>query len=126
MIAHTGILTRDYKKSKKFYSTVLKTLGYKCTADYPKFKAAGFKQGGNTDFWIAEQKKFAPTHIAFLAKSKRAVQAFHKAALASGGKDNGAPGFRIHYSPDYYASFAFDQDGNNIEACYFGEKAPKA
>jgi predicted lactoylglutathione lyase len=54
------------------------------------------------------------------------VQNFHKAALAAGGKDNGAPGFRIHYSPDYYAAFAYDLDGNNIEACYFGEKAPKA
>ncbi|MEK7604842.1 MAG: VOC family protein [Patescibacteria group bacterium] len=126
MIAHAGVLTRDYKKAKKFYATVLKTLGYKMTQDYPKYKAAGFKQGGNTDFWLLEQKKFAPTHLAFLAKSKRSVQAFYKAALAAGGKDNGAPGFRTHYSPDYYAAFVYDQDGNNVEACYFGEKAPKA
>lgn len=126
MIAHAGILTKDYKKAKKFYADALKPLGYKLAMDFPKFKAAGFKQGGNTDFWISEQKRFAPVHLAFMAKTKKAVHAFHKAALAAGGEDNGAPGFRVHYSPDYYAAFVYDLDGNNMEACYFGEKAPKA
>lgn len=125
MIAHTGIATRDYKKAKKFYSAALKPLGYKLSMDFPKFKAAGFKEGGQTSFWIAQPKRFAPIHIAFIGKSKKAVQAFHKVALKAGGKDNGGPGFRTQYSPDYYAAFVLDADGNNIEACYFGARAPK-
>lgn len=126
MIAHTGIATRDYKKAKKFYVAALKPLGYKISMDFPKFKAAGFKEGGNTSFWISESKKFAPMHIAFLGKSKKAVQAFYTAALKAGARDNGAPGFRTQYSPDYYAAFVLDQDGNNVEACYFGARSPKA
>lgn len=126
MIAHTSIATRDYKKAKKFYTAALKPLGYKLSADYPKFKAAGFKEGGQTSFWIAQPNKFAPMHIAFLAKNKKAVQAFYTDALKAGATDNGGPGFRTDYSPDYYAAFVLDQDGNNIEACYFGERAPKA
>src|SRR3989344_1739836 len=120
MIAHTSVLVRDYKKAKKFYTEALAPLGYKLSMDYPKYKAAGFKEGGHTSFWIAQPKRFVPMHLAFLAKSKRAVNAFYKAALKAGGKDNGAPGFRIDYSPDYYAAFVLDKDGNNIEACYFG------
>jgi catechol 2,3-dioxygenase-like lactoylglutathione lyase family enzyme len=125
MIAHTSILTRNYTKAKKLYSAALAPLGYKLTTDYPKFKAAGFKQGGQTDFWIAQPKRFAPMHIAFIAKSKKAVQDFYTAALKAGAKDNGAPGFRTAYGPTYYAAFVHDADGNNIEACYFGARAPK-
>jgi len=125
MIAHTGIAVKDFTKSKKFYQQTLKPLGYKLKYDYAKYKAAGFMQGGNTDFWISQQKS-TPGHVAFLAKSKKAVQAFYAAGLKAGGKDNGAPGLRVNYSPDYYAAFVYDPSGNNIEACYFGEKAPKA
>ena len=59
------------------------------------------------------------THVAFRAKSREAVKAFHKAALKAGGKDNGKPGLRKEYSPDYYAAFVFDLEGNNIEAVCF-------
>lgn len=126
MIAHTGVLVRDYKKSKKFYQACLKPLGYKMNMDFPQWKAAGFREGGHTSFWISQPKKFANTHLAFLAKNKAAVAAFHRAALRAGGKDNGAPGFRPDYGPTYYAAFVHDLDGNNIEACYFGERAPSA
>lgn len=124
MIAHTGIITRDYPNAKKFYEAALKPLGYKLGMDYAEYQAAGFKQGGNTDFWVMGKKKVAPMHIAFLAKSKRAVDDFYVAAIKAGAKDNGAPGFRLDYGPNYYAAFIHDADGNNIEACYFGATAP--
>lgn len=119
-------MVRDYKKSKKFYQECLKPLGYKMTMDVPQWKAAGYMEGGHTSFWVNQPKKFAPSHVAFLAKNKVAVAAFHRAALRVGGKDNGAPGFRPDYGPTYYAAFVHDLDGNNIEACYFGERAPSA
>lgn len=126
MIAHACITVRDYKKAKGFYQKALAPLGYKMTQDHPEWKAGGYKEGGHTSFWISQPTRFAPSHIAFLAKSKGAVQKFHKAALAGGGKDNGAPGFRPTYGPTYYAAFVHDKDGNNVEACYFGERAPSA
>ena len=124
MIAHVTLPIRSYVKAKKFYKAVLKPLGYKLTMDYPKWKAAGFKQGGHTSFWIAE-KKFAPTHVAFIGKSKRAVNDFYNIAMKAGAKDHGKPGFRPDYGPTYYAAFVLDKDGNNIEACFFGARAPK-
>ncbi len=127
MIAHTGVAVSNYKKSKEFYKKTLAPLRYKLKRDFPDYKAAGFMEGGHTSFWIsAKSKKIQPSHVAFLAKNKKQVQAFHHAGLKAGGKDNGDPGFRTEYGPDYYAAFVFDLDGNNIEACYFGEKAPKA
>ncbi|MGH7174979.1 MAG: VOC family protein [Minisyncoccia bacterium] len=126
MIAHTGIAVKDYSKGKKFYQAALKPLGYKLKHDYSKYKTAGFMQGGMSDFWISQDKNSRPGHVAFLAKSKKQVQEFHKAALKAGGKDNGAPGFRLNYSPNYYAAFAFDPSNNNVEACYFGGKVAKS
>ena len=126
MIAHTGVTVRNYTKGKKFYQKALAPLGYKMTMDFPKWKAAGFKEGGHTSFWIGQRSRFAPSHVAFLARSKAAVQRFHRAARAAGAKDNGEHGFRPDYGPTYYAAFVLDADGNNIEACYFGERAPRA
>ncbi|MBU6321574.1 MAG: VOC family protein [Patescibacteria group bacterium] len=127
MIEHVGIPVRDYKKAKAFYTAALKPVGYKLQRDYPEWQTSGFLEGGHTSFWISvPAKNFAPAHIAFLAKSKAAVAKFHQAAIAAGGKDNGAPGFRLDYGPDYYAAFVLDPWGNNIEACYFGERAPKS
>jgi predicted lactoylglutathione lyase len=82
-------------------------------------EAAGFNDGKNTDFWIAKQDTVVPTHVAFEAKNRDEVAAFHKAALAAGGKDNGGPGYRTEYWPGYYASFVYDLDGNNIEAVWY-------
>jgi catechol 2,3-dioxygenase-like lactoylglutathione lyase family enzyme len=125
MLEHVTLLVKNFAWAKKFYITTLKPLGYKLTMDYSEHKAAGFKEGGHTSFWIAQKKQFAPGHVAFLVKSKKAVGDFYKAAMKAGAKDNGAPGFRVDYGPTYYAAFVFDKDGNNIEACYFGERAPK-
>lgn len=126
MIAHTGLAVKDYKKGKQFYVACLAPLGYKLKMDYPQWKAAGFMEGGHTSFWIGERKQMVPAHTAFLAKSKAAVGNFHKAALKAGAKDNGGPGFRPDYGPTYYAAFILDPWGNNMEACYFGERAPAA
>jgi predicted lactoylglutathione lyase len=70
-----------------------------------------------------KKKPVQPIHVALRAPSKEAVHQFHSAALKAGAKDNGPPGFRREYGDDYYAAFLLDFDGNNIEACYFGEKA---
>jgi predicted lactoylglutathione lyase len=120
MIEHTSLPVSDYKKARKFYSAALAPVGYKLNMEYGT--AAGFMEGGHTSFWIVGKKKVIPTHIAFRAKNKKAVHEFHAAALKAGGKDNGAPGPRPDYSPDYYAAFVLDADGNNVEAVWFDPK----
>ena len=121
MIAHTSLPVSDYQKSKAFYSRVLKSLGYSNNMEYGE--AAGFNDGKNTDFWIHKSRVVA-LHLAFAAKSAEEVKAFHAAALAAGAKDNGAPGYR-DYWPGYYAAFAYDPDGHNIEAVWYDySKAP--
>ncbi len=117
MIAHTTLAVRNYRKSKEFYIKVLAPLGYNNNMEYGE--AAGFNDGKNTDFWITKQDTVVPTHVAFEAKSSKEVAAFHGAAIAAGGKDNGGPGYRTEYWPGYYAAFAFDLDGNNIEAVWY-------
>jgi catechol 2,3-dioxygenase-like lactoylglutathione lyase family enzyme len=118
MIAHTSLLVGDYQKAKEFYTTVLTTLGYTQNMEYGE--AAGFNDGKNTDFWIATHEKgVIPSHVAFEAKDKAQVEAFYKAALAAGAKDNGGPGYRKEYWPGYYAAFVYDADGHNIEVVFF-------
>src|SRR5581483_4998828 len=114
VIAHTGLLVSDYKRSKEFYTNVLKVLGYTQNMEYGE--AAGFNDGKNTDFWIGKAEKgVVPLHVAFEAKNKDDVDAFYKAALENGAKDNGAPGYRKEYWPGYYAAFIHDLDGHNME-----------
>ncbi|HXS26602.1 MAG TPA: VOC family protein [Steroidobacteraceae bacterium] len=116
MIAHTSIPVSDYGRSKTFYTKVLEPLGYSNNMEFGE--AAGFNDGKNTDFWIHHERTVVPTHLAFEAKSSAEVKAFHKAALAAGAKDNGGPGYR-DYWPGYYAAFAYDPDGHNIEAVWY-------
>lgn len=125
MIEHVAIPVKSYKKAVKFYSAALKPLGYKLKYEWPP-SAAGFMEGGHTSFIVAVKKRPQATHIAFLAKSKKMVQDFYKAALRAGAADNGAPGFRPAYGPTYYATFVYDPDGHNVEVCYFGSRAPKS
>ena len=123
MIEHVSVPVSDMAKSKKFYDAALKSLGYEPYRDYAP-EAVGYLEGESTSFWLARKEgSITPIHVALLGHSKESVQEFHKNALAAGGKDNGAPGFRKDYGPDYYAAFVYDLDGNNIEACYFGETA---
>lgn len=123
MIDHIGFAVSDYKKSKAFYTQALAPLGYVLIMEVPAegnpsgAPAAGFGEDGKPDFWIGGEGKLEkPVHVAIVAKDRAAVDAFHKAALAAGGKDNGQPGLRPHYHPNYYGAFVFDPDGHNIEA----------
>ena len=117
MIEHTGIFVSNYKRAKEFYTKALKPLGYKVSMEFGE--AAGFKQGGHTDFWIIKKARPQKSHVAFRGSNRQAIRKFHEAAMRSGGKDNGKPGLRKDYSPDYYAAFILDKDGNNIEAVCF-------
>jgi catechol 2,3-dioxygenase-like lactoylglutathione lyase family enzyme len=122
MIAHATVPVSDYASAKSFYRDVLSTLGYKNNME--SGHSAGFNDGRNTDFWISEEKTVVPTHLAFRARSRNQVEAFYKAALAAGAKDNGGPGYR-DYSPGYFAAFVLDADGHNIEAVWYNPKRAK-
>lgn len=115
MIDHMGIQVSDLARSIAFYTKALAPLGYTLFRQYEG--GAGFGADGKPDFWIDGRKP--PTdhiHVAFRAKGRAEVRAFHEAGLAAGGKDNGAPGVREQYHPSYYGGFVLDPDGHNIEA----------
>jgi catechol 2,3-dioxygenase-like lactoylglutathione lyase family enzyme len=119
MIDHLGIAVSDYNRARNFYVQALAPLGYgiimEAGAEHGG-PAAGFGAGGRPDFWIAASDgPKLPLHVAFAAKDRPTVDAFYRAALAAGGKDNGPPGIRAHYHPNYYGAFVLDADGNNIE-----------
>jgi len=116
MIDHVTADVSDIGQAKAFYEQALKPLGYSLQADFEGM-AAGFGSGeGVPDFWISSSSERGATHVAFTASDRAAVDAFYEAAVAAGGKDNGAPGVRDHYHENYYAAFVHDADGNNIEA----------
>ena len=122
MLDHIGIAVSDFDKSLLFYRTALGPLGIVVAMEVtPELTGGthylGFGKNGKPDFWIGDGKK-AQTglHIAFAADNRAQVDAFYKAAIAAGGKDNGKPGIRTEYHPNYYGAFVFDPDGNNIEA----------
>lgn len=114
MIDHTGVLVTDLARSIAFYEKALAPLGYKLVMKLDQ--VVGFGADGKMDFWLAAGKPTDRMHIAFSAKGRATVREFHEAALAAGAKDNGAPGIRAHYHPDYYGAFVLDPDGHNIEA----------
>ena len=121
MIDHVGFPVSDYARSKAFYEKALALLGggliMEVQQNEQDAKAAGFVAAGKPDFWIGgEGGLHRAMHIAITAKDRAAVDAFHKAALAAGARDNGAPGIRAHYHPNYYGAFVLDPDGHNIEA----------
>ena len=123
MIDHIGFPVSDYARSKAFYAKALTPLGYalvmEATAEQTEsgHPAAGFGKDGKPDFWIGGDGRLdKPLHVAIVAKDRATVDAFYRAALAAGAKDNGAPGLRAHYHPNYYGAFILDPDGHNIEA----------
>jgi catechol 2,3-dioxygenase-like lactoylglutathione lyase family enzyme len=121
MIDHVGFAVSDYERAKAFYTAALAPLGYvlvkEMQQDQNDCPAAGFGANGKPDFWIGgEGKTDKPLHVAIAAKTRAAVEAFYRAALAAGGRDNGGPGLRPHYHPNYYGAFVLDPDGHNIEA----------
>jgi catechol 2,3-dioxygenase-like lactoylglutathione lyase family enzyme len=122
MIDHLGLAVSNMERSKTFYADALKPLGIvvvmEVTAEQTGADAhAGFGKGNKAFFWIGGgAKPKGGTHVAFTAPTRADVDSFYRAALAAGGRDNGAPGLRPHYHPDYYGAFVLDPDGNNIEA----------
>ena len=122
MIDHTGLSMTDPKKSREFYEKALAPLGYSVLMEIPTEYTGGAVVLGlgvppKPDFWLHQGPPQTPRiHIAFAADSHEQVDAFYRAAIAAGGKDNGPPGPRPHYHPNYYGAFVFDPDGHNIEA----------
>jgi catechol 2,3-dioxygenase-like lactoylglutathione lyase family enzyme len=122
MIDHTGLQVSRPDVSRRFYDQALAPLGYSVLMVVPpEFTngkvVLGYGVAPSADFWLAEGPPNEPRiHVAFRAASRAVVDAFHRAALAAGGKDNGAPGLRPHYHEHYYGAFVLDPDGHNIEA----------
>ena len=125
MFDHLSTYTRDFARTKAFYAAVLEPLGATLICEFETdglsrsatemVCAFGTEERG--EFWIIESAKtFTPRHIAFRAATREAVDRFHAAAVAAGARDNGKPGLRPAYHPNYYAGFVIDPDGNNIEA----------
>jgi catechol 2,3-dioxygenase-like lactoylglutathione lyase family enzyme len=120
MIEHISLRCRNSRVSRRFYEKALSPLGYEMDREYDD--AFGFIQGGRHDFWVTKGKVGTPTHVAFHADGKSAVDAFYRAAMAAGGKDNGPPGMRDEYG---YAAFVLDPDGHNVEAVIWNEELDK-
>jgi catechol 2,3-dioxygenase-like lactoylglutathione lyase family enzyme len=118
---HVGLDVSDYAASKAFYERALAPLGMRLMME-PAPNVGGF--GDDFPFfWIAERGRGpqSGTHVAFTVEDHATVDAFHEAALAAGGRDNGGPGIREIYHPTYYGAFVLDPDGNNVEAVCHGE-----
>ena len=112
MLDHISLRVQDHSRAVAFYRAALAPLGYQVMMEYPGATGLG---AGMPDFWVmATDQPLNPTHLAFSA-DRAAVDAFHMAALAAGGTDNGPPGLRLDYHPHYYAAFVRDPEGNNIE-----------
>jgi catechol 2,3-dioxygenase-like lactoylglutathione lyase family enzyme len=121
MIDHLSLEVGDYGRSKAFYVEALGPLGYELLMEFDG-NVAGFGVKGKPDFWVVGGSQSGSAHVAFASPDRATVDAFHAAALAAGGKDNGQPGLRPHYHQHYYGAFVHDPDGNNVEAvCHVPE-----
>jgi len=115
IIDHIGIAVSDFEQSKTFYRLALAPLGIEPVMEVEGW--AGMGRGGKPEFWFGEgSQPQVKMHIAFVARSREEVDAFHAAAIAAGGADNGPPGIREIYHPDYYGAFVICPNGHNIEA----------
>lgn len=128
IVDHLGLTVSDFGRSVRFYEQALAPLGISVVMTVTKemsggYEGAGFGLPGKPSFWVGaggREGKAGPVtaglHFAFVAESRAAVDAFHAAAIAAGGTDNGKPGLRPEYHPGYYGAFVLDPDGNNVEA----------
>jgi catechol 2,3-dioxygenase-like lactoylglutathione lyase family enzyme len=115
MIDHVVLNVKDVAASRGFYEKALAPLGYQVLMAMPE--GVGLGRDGKPFFWLALREPYhSGVHVAFHCAARKAVDEFHAAALAAGGKDNGPPGLREQYHPSYYGAFVLDPDGNNIEA----------
>lgn len=125
MLDHVSLSVADMDREKRFYTAVLAELGMELvgevtTAQSGSVAHAGFGVGRKGQLWLAGHGRQTPSaHICFRTDTRKAVRAFHAAGLANGGSDNGAPGIRENYHPEYYAAFVTDPEGHNIEAVCF-------
>lgn len=128
MIDHLGISVRSHAQSKAFYLAALSPLGIGVVMAVSKEESgapsdySGFGSDGKPYFWIGEgPANSAGMHLALVAKTRKQVDLFYRAAIAAGAKDNGPPGIRAHYHPNYYGAFVIDLNGINLEAvCHTG------
>jgi catechol 2,3-dioxygenase-like lactoylglutathione lyase family enzyme len=124
MLDHVSIGVRDIAKAKGFYDAAMKPLGFACLSADDGSLGYG-KEAAR--FWIYAAEHPVPDdpksglHFCFAAPSRASVTAFHAAALANGGRDNGKPGLRKDYGPHYYAAYVFDPEGYRLEAYYGGK-----
>lgn len=119
MLNHVSIGVRDIARARRFYDAALAPLGYRCLSESDS--SLGYGRDA-VAFWIGRTDSPVPAdmasglHFCFDAPTRRSVDEFHAGALSHGGRDNGKPGVRADYDPDYYAAFAIDPDGYRVEA----------
>jgi catechol 2,3-dioxygenase-like lactoylglutathione lyase family enzyme len=122
MLDHIGLTVSDVARSKAFFDAALAPLGIAAVMEVtPEQSGGGAHVGYGSDdkpyFWIGDgDRTTGGLHVAFTAQDRATVDAFYQAALAAGGRDNGPPGIREHYHPNYYGAFVYDLDGHNVEA----------
>jgi catechol 2,3-dioxygenase-like lactoylglutathione lyase family enzyme len=119
MFDHLGLPVTDLEHARRFYEQALQPLGITVVKSFPDAVglAAGRGRKAEQELWLTRaDRALAPLHIAFAAATRAQVDAFHRAALAAGARDNGAPGLRPQYHDDYYAAFVIGPDGHNLEA----------
>ena len=114
MIDHAAVNVSDFETAKSFYAKALEPLGYSVALEVDGF--AGFADSTAFRFGVWRREPTGGAHVAFACENHGLVDAFYEAAMSAGGKDNGPPGIRAHYHPNYYGAFVLDFDGHNIEA----------
>jgi catechol 2,3-dioxygenase-like lactoylglutathione lyase family enzyme len=121
ILDHLGITVSDHARARAFYDQALAPLEIREVMTYGL--ATGYGRGPKPDFWIGQTRDggaVSSVHVCFAARSRAEVDAFYAAAIAAGGRDNGAPGVRPMYHENYYGAFVFDPDGHNVEAVCHG------
>jgi catechol 2,3-dioxygenase-like lactoylglutathione lyase family enzyme len=113
-VEHVAVNVGDWDRAKRFYAELLGSLGYRIVYE-EEGALVYFADAAGLDFGIGRRDPVGGAHVAFACPDRAAVDRFHEAGLAAGGTDNGAPGIRARYDPNYYAAYVFDPDGNNIE-----------
>jgi catechol 2,3-dioxygenase-like lactoylglutathione lyase family enzyme len=116
VLDHVGIPVADAAAARAFYERALEPLGFSIVMELADGAVLALGLPRAPQVWLSESEARAPVHLAFRAADRARVDAFHAAALAAGGRDNGPPGVRAHYHPNYYAAYVLDPDGNNVEA----------
>ena len=120
MIDHMSVHVSDLRRSRDFYLAALAPIGYAVLHTFPDHGepiGLGLGLDGKPDLWLVQGPTAHAQHLALRAPTRKLVAAFHAAALAAGGRDNGGPGVRAHYHASYYGAFVLDPDGHNLELC---------